>query len=56
MNIPDILLLALIILVVLAAVRSMFKKRKTGECGCGCSDCGFSESCSAATPDRDHKL
>ncbi len=39
MGIGDIIIIAVLALVLLFAVRSVIKRRKSGGCGCGCEGC-----------------
>ena len=39
MSAVDILLIAVVVAAAALAVRSIVKRRKSGDCGCGCSDC-----------------
>lgn len=44
----NFIVLAIVILLVAFGVRSIYKKRKEGGCGCGCSSCD-SGHCSSHT-------
>ncbi|MBQ1310444.1 MAG: FeoB-associated Cys-rich membrane protein [Blautia sp.] len=39
MNIWDLILAAVLLLVLLGAVRTMIRRKKSGSCSCGCSSC-----------------
>ena len=44
---PTLIAAALVLLVMFFAVRSLIRKRRRGDCGCGCENC---TGCAAARP------
>ena len=44
----NLIAFAFVLLLVIFAVRSMIKRRKSGGCGCGCSDCASKNSCAVS--------
>ncbi|MBQ9720605.1 MAG: FeoB-associated Cys-rich membrane protein [Oscillospiraceae bacterium] len=47
---PTLIAALVVILIVFFAVRSMVKKRKSGNCGCGCENCNA--GCSSRKKER----
>ena len=52
MNLPTIIVLAIIALILVAIVYSEIKKRKNGTCGCGCQSCGMKDTCHGKAKDE----
>lgn len=53
MNIPTLVILAILLVCVAFAVRHVVKQKKSGGCGCGCSGCSGGSCC--APKDTEHK-
>lgn len=42
---PTIIIASVIGIVVIAIIVNEIKKRKSGKCSCGCSECAFKDKC-----------